>query len=135
MYHMPVFFRNSSLFSFGRGSFLVRPAAGPAGGRHAKCGTSIGSGRAPWPMPYMVSVREQLLSARVPVTAGHAVLVFVSCLLRLSNRVILVPFLFFGGATRTYNRPCLELDLLIMLTRSRAARAVRSYIKTATTGV
>ena len=41
------FFRNSSLFSFGRGSFLVLPVAAPAGGRRGQYGASVGPGRAP----------------------------------------------------------------------------------------
>ena len=44
------FFRNSLPFSFGRGSFLVLPAAGPGGGRRGQYGASVGSGRAPWPI-------------------------------------------------------------------------------------
>ena len=43
------FFR--SLFSFERGSFLVLLLrAGPAGERRGQCDTSVGSGRALWPM-------------------------------------------------------------------------------------
>ena len=44
------FFRLNSLFWFGRGSFLVLPAAGRAGGRRGQYGASLGSARAPWHM-------------------------------------------------------------------------------------
>ena len=50
------FFRNSSLFSFGRGSLPVLSGAGPAGGRRGQYGTSVVSGRDPWPMLHMVKV-------------------------------------------------------------------------------
>ena len=55
-------------------------------------------------------------------------LVFVSCSLRLSNRVIIVDTVsFFWG--------CNTLGKLIMLGPSSAARAVRSRTRTATRGV
>ena len=44
------FFRNDSLFSLGCGSFLVIPAAGPAGGRRGQYGAGVGPNRAPWHM-------------------------------------------------------------------------------------
>ena len=51
------FFRNkSSLFLFGCGSFLVLPSAAPAGVRRGQYGASVGSGRTPWPILYVVKV-------------------------------------------------------------------------------
>ena len=42
------FFRNTKLFSSGRGSFLMLSAEGHAGGPPVHHGASVGPGRAPW---------------------------------------------------------------------------------------
>ena len=45
---MTLCFRNTTLFSSGRGSFLPLSAAGQAGGTPIHHGASVGPGQAPW---------------------------------------------------------------------------------------